>query len=135
MAIQPKRYRSTSKQKEFSCVIPFLVKDAYLLPSLTRKVTSKMKYVHPLELFFGSLIFPGYGYLRLGMWLSFIATWVVLFVAVLFWLYLGLAVMLLAAISSVSHAGKAKVEYERAKSDEMLYELRKANRIRESDSN
>lgn len=105
------------------------------MPSLTRKVKAKMKYVHPLELFFGSMIFPGYGYLRLGMWLSFVATWVVMFVAILVWLPLGLAVLLLAAISSVSHAGKAKVEYERAKSEELLYELRKANRIRESDSN
>jgi hypothetical protein len=94
-----------------------------------------MQYVHPLELFFGSLIFPGYGYLRLGMWTSFIATWVVLFFAAVLWLPLALIVLLLGAISSVSYAGKAKIEYERAKSEELLYELRKANRIRESDSN
>ncbi len=91
-----------------------------------------MKYVHPAELFFGSLVFPGYGYLRLGMWTSFIATWVVLFFAAVLWLPLALIVLLLGAISSMSYAGKAKAEADAAKMDELLYEIRKANRIRES---
>jgi hypothetical protein len=91
-----------------------------------------MKYVHPAELFFGSIIFPGYGYLRLGMWTSFIATWVVLFFAAVIWLPLALIVLLLGAVSSTSYAGKAKAEADAAKMDELLYELRKSNRIRES---